>query len=99
VADNPDGKLKPGMFVNVELPNLDTDPVIQVAPEAVMNHEGRTFVFVQIGDEEFERRDIEIGRQGPKGIEVRSGLSSGERVAVAGGFSLKSRMLSELLAE
>lgn len=99
VAENPDGRLKPGMFVNVDLPNLDTDPVIQVAPEAVMNHEGRTFVFVQIGDEEFERRDIEIGRQGPKGIEVRSGLSSGERVAVAGGFSLKSRMLSELLAE
>jgi cobalt-zinc-cadmium efflux system membrane fusion protein len=99
VADNAEGLLKPGMFVTVVLPNLNTADVLQVPRSAVLNHEGRSFVFVQTGEEEFVRRDVELGRHNQDFVEVRSGVQAGERVVAAGGFALKSRMLADLLEE
>lgn len=98
-APNPDGLLKPGMFVTVLLPDLQSTDVLQVPPTAIQDHAGATFVFVQTGDERFQRRDITVGRRNQTAVEIRSGLKPGDRVVVEGGFGLKSRMLADLLAE
>ena len=98
-APNSEGLLKPGMFVTVVLPNLQTDEVVQVAQTAVLDHEGRSFVFVQTGDETFARRDVVLGRRNRARVEIRSGVQANDRIVVQGGFALKSRMLAELLAE
>lgn len=97
-ADNQDGALKPGMFVNVELPSISTTPVIQVPPPAVLDFQGETFVFVSKGPESFVRRNVKIGRRSDAAYEVLEGLSEGDQVVTEGGFALKSLMLSELLA-
>lgn len=99
VAENPAGRLKPGMFVTVVLPRISTAEVLQVPQQAVQLHEGQTFVFVQVGDETFARRNVELGRRNREVVEIRSGLQPGEQVVVEGGFALKSKMLAELLAE
>jgi cobalt-zinc-cadmium efflux system membrane fusion protein len=99
VADNAERKLKPGMFVTVELPAAARATVLQVPPAAVLEHEGRPFVFVHVGGDDFERRDVVVGRRTPQAAEIRQGLASGDEVVVSGGFALKSRMLSALLAE
>lgn len=99
VAENPAGRLKPGMFVTVVLPQISTGEVLQVPQQAVQLHEGQTFVFVQVGDEAFARRNVELGRRNREVVEIRSGLQAGEQVVVDGGFALKSKMLAELLAE
>jgi len=98
-AANPDGKLKPGMFVTVELPAVDQPTVLQVPPAAVLEHEGRSFVFVHLGDDSFARRDVGLGRRNATAVEIRDGLAAGDSVVVAGGFALKSRMLAALLEE
>jgi cobalt-zinc-cadmium efflux system membrane fusion protein len=98
-AANSEGLLKPGMFVTVLLPDLDADEVLQVPLTAIQDHEGRSFVFIQTGDEEFQRRDITAGRRNQSTVEIRNGLKVGDRVVVEGGFGLKSRMLADLLAE
>lgn len=98
-AENPEGLLKPGMFVSVVLPPLQQRDVIRVPQAALQNHEGRSFVFVQTGDDEFAPRDVIVGRRDPEFLEIVSGLQSGDRVAVEGGFALKSKLLAELLAE
>ena len=97
-ADNKDGLLKPGMFVNVELPSLITSPVLQVPPMAVLDFQGETFVFVSTGPESFARRDVKIGRRSDAAYEVLEGIKEGDQVVIEGGFALKSLMLSELLA-
>lgn len=97
-ADNQDGFLKPGMFVNVELPSLITTPVLQVPPTAVLDFQGETFVFVSTGPESFARRDVKIGRRSEAAYEILEGLKEGDQVVTEGGFALKSLMLSELLA-
>lgn len=98
-ALNPEGLLKPGMFVTVILPSLQTGEVVQIPASAVLDHEGSSFVFVQTGAEEFLRRDVTLGKRGDERIEIRSGLQVGDRVVTDGGFALKSRMLADLLAE
>jgi cobalt-zinc-cadmium efflux system membrane fusion protein len=99
VAENPEGRLKPGMFVTIELPALNVEAVVQTQQSAILDHEGRSFVFVQTGPEAFERRDVTLGRRNKRVVEVRSGLAAGDRVVVEGGFALKSKMLAGLLAE
>jgi cobalt-zinc-cadmium efflux system membrane fusion protein len=98
-ADNQHGLLKPGMFVNVELPLGDESQVLQVPEAAIASHEGKSFVFVHVNGDQFQRRDIETGRRSAGSVEIVSGLKGDETVVVRGGFALKSRMLAELLEE
>ena len=99
IATNVDHLLKPGMFVNVELPGMLEKSVLRVPATAVQEHEGSKFVFVHKGDEVFERRDIKVGRKQENIVEVLDGLATDEPVVVTGGFFLKSRLLAELMGE
>ena len=98
VVDNSDVRLRPGMFVEVELPGAAASPVLQVPEASLQNHSGESFVFVHQGDETFERREVTTGRRSGGFIEVVSGLKPDERVVASGGFALKSRMLADLMA-
>jgi len=99
VADNKEGLLKPGMFVNVEFPGFTESEVLQVPLTAIQEYEGKSFVFVHVKDDLFERRDLALGRHNAQAVEISAGLRSGEQVVVNGGFVLKSRMLASLLEE
>ena len=98
VAPNPERTLKPGMFVEVGLPKDAIGKVLQLPTSAIQQYDGRTFVFVHRGGDEFQRREITVGRTVDERAEISSGLSAGERVAVDGGFALKSELLRELMA-
>lgn len=99
VANNPDGDLRPGMFVTVSFSSVSAESVLHVPSTAVLEHESRTFVFVHIKDDEFRAREVKLGRRNVNQVEVTSGLAAGDSVVIAGGFALKSRMLAELLSE
>jgi cobalt-zinc-cadmium efflux system membrane fusion protein len=99
LADNREGLLKPGMFVNVEFPSLTQTEVLQVPATAIQEHQGASFVFVHAGDGKFQRRDVTVGRRNADSVEIKSGLKPDEQIVTSGGFALKSRMLAELLAE
>ena len=99
LADNKDGHLKPGMFLTVEFPDVAQTKVVQVPEAAVLDFEGKSFVFVHVEGDNFERRDVNTGRRNENSIEILSGLKEGEVVVRSGGFALKSQMLSELLSE
>ena len=99
VADNPEGLLKPGMFVTVELPAVAQSTVLQVPLTAVLEHEGKSFVFVNTDGETFARRDVTLGRRNTKSVEIQDGVAAGDNVVISGGFALKSQMLAALLAE
>lgn len=98
-ADNKEGLLRPGMFVNVEFPSVARTGVLQIPVTAVQEHDGKSFVFVHKGGDTFERRDVSLGLQNSQNAEVTAGLTPGEVIATGGVFALKSRMLAELLSE
>ena len=93
--DNDDAHYKPGMFVWVDLPQGALRDAIAVPAEAVMRHDGRTFVFVPEGGGRFRRRDVQTGIETDALIEVTGGLDEGDEVVSRGAFLLKSRLLLE----
>jgi cobalt-zinc-cadmium efflux system membrane fusion protein len=90
---NPGRKLKPEMFATVELAiAADAAAVLAVPEEAAQELEGKKLVFVAEGEGAFESRRVELGRASGGMVEVLSGLKEGERLAVKGGFVLKSEL-------
>ncbi len=99
IANNPDHLLKPGMFVNIRLSAAAPLPSLQVPAAAVQQHQGKHFVFVQVGKLDFQRRDVELGRADREWAEILDGLDVDDSVVVSGGFILKSKMLESLMGE
>lgn len=99
IAENPQRLLKPGMFVTVEFESASKGDVLTVPIEALQEHEGRTFVFVQVDDDRFEPTDIVVGQRDEKSAVVSEGLHEQDRIAVQGGFILKTKLLENLLGE
>jgi RND family efflux transporter MFP subunit len=94
-AANPDRCLKPGMYVEVGLPRGEAHPVLTLPATAVQRDQGKAFVFVHDGGDQFRRVDVEVGRDTGDHVEIKGGLAAGQVVAVAGGFVLKSELLRD----
>jgi cobalt-zinc-cadmium efflux system membrane fusion protein len=99
IAQNPERLLKPGMFVNVIIPSLKTSRSLTIPSDAVLEHEGKKFVFVHKGGTHFDRRDIQVGQRAQGKTVVLRGLIPSDQVVVQGAFVLKSKMLADLLGE
>lgn len=93
VVPNPDGHLRPGMFVNIRVFVRGGGSVIAVPKTAVLSDEGKTFVFVHKEGDYWIRRPVTLGKRLGDMVEVRSGLAAGQRIVTDGSFLLKSDVL------
>jgi len=93
--DNADGRLRPGMFVWVEVPIAEERQLLAIPTSALMRHENRSFVFVPESEERFRRVDVVTGLTARDYLEVVSGLQVGQRVVDQGAALLKSELLLE----
>jgi cobalt-zinc-cadmium efflux system membrane fusion protein len=93
--DNSKGRLRPGLFVQVELPVGEAVQKIVVPSEAVQTHEGRPVVFVEEAEGRYRRREVKTGASVEGWTEVKAGIAAGERVVSEGAFLLKSEQLLE----
>jgi len=103
VIDNPEGELKPGMFVyaSIEGQRAEGGATVSLAvpTTAVASVEGRDVVFVESAERTLEVRPVALGETSGDWIEIRSGLTEGESIAVSGVFALKSEVLKGGLEE
>lgn len=95
---NADGRLKPEMYATIALGAGAERRVASVPAAAVQQIDGHSVVFVQREAGRFERRNVELGAEQAGFVEVRAGLTAGERVATTGSFLLKSELLKASLA-
>jgi Cu(I)/Ag(I) efflux system membrane fusion protein len=86
---NTGGKLKPGMFTDVEL-KINLGNRLAVPDEAVIDTGLRQIVYVDKGDGYFEPRAITPGLRAEKLVEVLAGLKAGEKVASSANFLIDS---------
>ena len=82
---NADFKLRPGMYVNIELA-MDMGEGLTIPVSAVMPTGSRTLVFVDKGEGKLEPRLVQLGRKFGDDYEVRDGLKEGERVVASANF-------------
>lgn len=88
--DNREGRLRPGMFVDVAIGAGGKQEALAVPEAAVVEEEGRTFVFVHTAPELFERREVVLGIRDGEWRGVRRGVKAGERVVVRGVGTLQA---------
>ncbi len=80
VAPNPDGRLKPGLFVTASIQQPSTAPALLVPATAVETLAGTSRVYV-VKDQKVEERIVTLGTTVGEQVEVASGLSPGDVVA------------------
>lgn len=86
---NARGRLKPGMYANVELQG-GSDMRLTVPTDAVLDSGRQRVVFVARGDGMFTPRTVTVGRRFPDRIEILDGVKEGEQVATGATFFLDS---------
>ena len=86
---NPDGRLKPGMYANVEFA-VSAGSGLTVPANAVLDSGAEQVVFVSLGDGYFEPRQVQVGQRLGDVVEILDGLDDAERVATAATFFLDS---------
>jgi membrane fusion protein, copper/silver efflux system len=83
---NPEGLLRPDMYVDAEINTGSAQPVLAVPDSAVLDTGSRQAVFIDKGQGRFEPRDVKLGHRGSGYVEVREGISEGESVVVSANF-------------
>jgi len=86
---NPDLKLKPEMFVNVEL-HRSLGRQLTVPVDAVLDSGERQRVFIDRGDGYFTPRDVRIGERTEEYATITAGLRAGEKVVTRANFLIDS---------
>jgi Cu(I)/Ag(I) efflux system membrane fusion protein/cobalt-zinc-cadmium efflux system membrane fusion protein len=87
---NPNWKLRPEMYANVEIRVPAVFGTVKVPEEAVIHSGERSVVIVQKAKGIFEPREVELGAVGGGYTAVRHGLQSGETVVTSSQFLIDS---------
>jgi Cu(I)/Ag(I) efflux system membrane fusion protein/cobalt-zinc-cadmium efflux system membrane fusion protein len=89
--DNPDIRLKPGMFATVNIQYRRVDDVLAIPNEAIIDSGRRKIVLISVDDGRFEPREIVTGLTGDRRLtEVISGIKEGDLIVASGQFLLDS---------
>jgi multidrug efflux pump subunit AcrA (membrane-fusion protein) len=88
-AANPDMKLRPDMFVDVQF-SIGGARRLTVPADAVLNAGSRQTVFIDRGNGNLEPRNVTTGDQTEDRIEIISGLKEGERIVTSANFLIDS---------
>jgi cobalt-zinc-cadmium efflux system membrane fusion protein len=91
ILPNPDGVLRPGLFVTARVAVADIAAGIIIPKSAIQNFEDRSVVFVRTS-EGFEPQPVETGRQNATHVEILSGLTAGQTYVSEGAFTLKAQL-------
>jgi membrane fusion protein (multidrug efflux system) len=84
VVQNPERSLKPGMFIEARLATQVRPNAIVIPEEAVLPLGGQNFVWAITPENTANRVEVQLGVRRPGIVEIRSGLSAGDRVVTGG---------------
>jgi membrane fusion protein (multidrug efflux system) len=82
ILPNPDGLLKPGMFLTVNL-HRDRGDVLVVPEEAIVPESEQQFVYEVLDGKAFKRR-VTLGRRVPGLVEIMEGIDAGDLIVTEG---------------
>lgn len=87
---NRDGRLRPGMTADVEIVEPGAQAALLIPAEAAIQTGRRAVVIVAADNGRYVPTEVELGRRAGNRIEVRHGLSEGQRVVASGQFLIDS---------
>jgi cobalt-zinc-cadmium efflux system membrane fusion protein len=98
VLPNPEGNLRPGLFVTASLFGKELPVPLLIPNEALQNLGDETCVFIKHLDG-FKSQPITMGKTSKTHAEVTSGLQTGQFYVTNGAFELKAKIVTSSLGE
>ena len=98
-TNNADGRLKAGMFADVEITTTIMKDVLVIPDTALQSDGDNQVVFIALGDDKFEKRVVTLGMEQRGRVQVLDGVKAGEQIVTEGSFILKSELLKGELGE
>lgn len=86
--DNREGIL-PGAYMEVFIQTGALADALVIPLAALMEEQGNFYCYVQTGGESFEKRELKLGGNDGRLVQVHSGISKGERVVTKGAYNIK----------
>jgi cobalt-zinc-cadmium efflux system membrane fusion protein len=90
-AQNPEGFLRPGLFVTADLEVDEVEVPVAVRSTAIQSLKEKAVVFVAEGGA-FEAREVQLGARDDSNVQVVSGLNAGDHYVAANSFLLKAEV-------
>jgi multidrug efflux pump subunit AcrA (membrane-fusion protein) len=98
-VNNADGRLKPGMFADVEIVTTVQENVLVIPDTALQTNGEEIIAFVELGEGKYEKRTVKTGMEQRGKVQVLEGIKEGEKVVTTGSFILKSELLKAALGD
>ena len=95
--NNPNGRLRPEMLADAQIPVGAGKRTIFVPSDAVQQVNGQDVVFIRTAGDRFVIRPVHVGETAGGQTPVSEGIQAGEMVVVRGSFILKSQLLKATL--
>jgi RND family efflux transporter MFP subunit len=81
---NKDLSIEPGMYANTQLQLGHVDNVLTIPVEALVLRGNKEMVYVVDGENHVRERAVQVGLEGSKLAEIKSGLNQGDHVILGG---------------
>ena len=95
-VNNESHKLKPEMFARLQLDVSDTAQFLTVPREAVLEVDGKQFVYVVENGNRYVKREVKIANISPDHVRIVEGLTQGERIVTKGAVLIKGQEIKGL---
>lgn len=92
VIDGHPTDIRPGQNVNAQISHASTDQLFRLPLAALVNHEGKTYVFVRVQGG-FSARPVAVASTESRHVVIHEGLQTGEQVVIQGIAALKASWL------
>lgn len=92
-VNNETHKLKPEMFARLQLDVSGTGPFLIVPREAVLEIDGKQFVYVVEEGNRYVKREVRTANVSPDQIRVLEGLTQGERIVTKGAVLIEGEQV------
>ncbi|MDF0673193.1 MAG: efflux RND transporter periplasmic adaptor subunit [Nitrospira sp.] len=86
-------ELKPEMFARLQLDVSGTGPFLTVPREAVLEIDGKQFVYVVEAENRYVKREVKTANISPNQTRVLEGLTQGERIVTKGAVLIKGEQV------
>ena len=94
LVNNKDHRLKPEMFARLHIEVGESTRLLTIPREAVLEEDGKEFVYVVEGIDQYVKREVKVSTISPDQVRVLEGLASGQRIVTKGAVLIKGQEVS-----
>ena len=91
LVNNKDHRLKPEMFARLHIEVGESSLLLMIPREAVLEEDGKQFVYVVEGIDQYVKREVKVSTISPELVRVLDGLASGQRIVTKGAVLIKGQ--------